>query len=67
MDVGRVGRPGPAGEPGCVDAGRLSPRMLLMRRLTSLVRLSASSPRLGVGESIWLLVSTMVDVGRWVG
>lgn len=57
IEVGRVGRPAPAGEPGCVDPGRLSPSMLLMRLLTS-VRLSASSVRRGVGDSILELVST---------
>jgi hypothetical protein len=62
MDVGRVGRPAPAGEPGCVEAGRLSPSRLLMRLLTSLVRLSRSSLRRGVGERI-CVGSACVPVG----
>lgn len=51
-DVGRVARPAPAGEPGCVEPGLLSPRMLLMRLVTSVLR-SRSSLRLGVGERTW--------------
>jgi hypothetical protein len=49
-DVGRVARPAPAGEPGCVEPGRLSPRMLLMKLLTSVLCV-------GVGESTWRVVS----------
>lgn len=47
-DVGRVART--AGEPGCVDPGRRSPRMLLMRLSTSALR-SRSWLRRGVGDS----------------
>ena len=47
-EVGRVART--AGEPGCVDVGRRSPRMLLMRLSTSALR-SRSWLRRGVGDS----------------
>src|SRR5690242_14024426 len=47
-EVGRVART--AGEPGCVDPGRRSARMLLMRLSTS-ARRSRSWLRRGVGDS----------------